>query len=377
MIRKVTLGQVAIEIKTSIKEQVSGMPIVGLEHLDPEELLLTRWDTSGKTTFTKTFHKDDVLFGRRRAYLKKAVIAPFDGICSGDITVIRAIPGKILPELLPFIIQNEGFFAHAIKNSDGSLSPRAKWSSLKEYSFRLDDDLEKQRELARVLLACHRSRIAYSGVLSQCDELIKSRFVEMFSLSKKGSLDQLVDQIRGVSYKPNDLGDNDVKHVPLLRANNISKGNIVLDDLQYVSRTKVTETQYLRGGDLLICASSGSIDVLGKHAYIASNLDITFGAFCKVLRPKNKLYGRYLGGFFGTDDYRRQIAEIGQGTNINNLNNGSIASIAVPIPNQEEAQDFINYQSQVNKLKFNLQQAIERAKRLSARILNDALSGNN
>ena len=67
------------------------------------------WDESGVNTFTKIFHKGDVLFGRRRAYLKKAVIAPFDGICSGDITVIVARPEYILPELLPFVIQNEAF----------------------------------------------------------------------------------------------------------------------------------------------------------------------------------------------------------------------------------------------------------------------------
>lgn len=180
MIRKVTLGLVATEIKSSTTERIADMPIVGLEHLDPKELLLTRWDTSTKTTFTKTFKMGDVLFGRRRAYLKKAAIAPFDGICSSDITVIRAIPGKILPELLPFIIQNDEFFTYAVKNSDGSLSPRAKWSSLKEYSFYLDDDLKEQRELARLLVACHESKIAYSRVLLKCDELIKSRFVEMF-----------------------------------------------------------------------------------------------------------------------------------------------------------------------------------------------------
>jgi len=43
-------------------------------------------------------------------YLKKAAVAPFDGICSGDITVIEAKPDYILPELLPFVIQNDAFF---------------------------------------------------------------------------------------------------------------------------------------------------------------------------------------------------------------------------------------------------------------------------
>ena len=94
---KVKLGEVAIEHKETCKGNKDGYPIVGLEHLVPEEVTLTAWDEGSDNTFTKMFRKGNVLFGRRRAYLKKAAVAPFDGICSGDITVIEAIPDRILP----------------------------------------------------------------------------------------------------------------------------------------------------------------------------------------------------------------------------------------------------------------------------------------
>ena len=100
---KVKLDEVAIEHKETCKGSKDGYPIVGLEHLVPEEVTLTAWDEGSDNTFTKMFRKGNVLFGRRRAYLKKAAVAPFDGICSGDITVIEAIPDRILPELLPFL----------------------------------------------------------------------------------------------------------------------------------------------------------------------------------------------------------------------------------------------------------------------------------
>lgn len=104
---KVKLGDVAIERKETCKSNKDGYLIVGLEHLVPEEINLTMWDEDSDNTFTKMFRKGNVLFGRRRAYLKKAAVAHFDGICSGDITVVEAIPERILPELLPFIIQND------------------------------------------------------------------------------------------------------------------------------------------------------------------------------------------------------------------------------------------------------------------------------
>ena len=107
---KVLLGDVAEERKETCKGSKEGYPIVGLEHLTPEEITLTKWDRDSENTFTKMFREGDVLFGRRRAYLKKAAVAPFDGICSGDITVIKAIPDRIHPRLLPFIIQNDDLF---------------------------------------------------------------------------------------------------------------------------------------------------------------------------------------------------------------------------------------------------------------------------
>ena len=107
----VCLGDVAREIKQKAPVGQK-LPTVGLEHLDPGEVKLAHWDEGVETTFTKAFSKGQVLFGRRRAYLRKAAVAPFDGICSGDITVI-APKDNVSPRLLPFIIQNDALFEHA------------------------------------------------------------------------------------------------------------------------------------------------------------------------------------------------------------------------------------------------------------------------
>lgn len=125
------------------------------------------------------FRKGNVLFGRRRAYLKKAAVAPFDGICSGDITVIEAIPDRIHSELLPFIIQNNDLFDFAVGKSAGSLSPRVKWEHLKNYEFELPD-MDKQCELAELLWAMDTAKKSYNKLIAATDELVKSQFIEMF-----------------------------------------------------------------------------------------------------------------------------------------------------------------------------------------------------
>lgn len=172
---RVKLGDIAVESRETYKGSQKGLPIVGLEHLTPEDLNLTKWDMESVNTFNKAFHKGQVLFGRRRAYLKKASVAPCDGICSGDITVIEAKTGKISPELLPFIIQNDRFFDFAIEKSAGSLSPRAKWEHLCGFEINLPP-MEEQRCLAEVLWAFDNAKQAYKRLIKLTDDLVKSRF---------------------------------------------------------------------------------------------------------------------------------------------------------------------------------------------------------
>ena len=149
-------------------------------------------------------------------------------------------------------------------------------------------------------------------------------------------LGDIIEQIRGVSYKPTDLRDIlDENSVPLFRANNIQDGNINLDDLVYVSKNKVAEKQYLKKGDILICASSGSKELVGKAAYIEQDMSMTFGAFCKVVRPKTEC-PKYIGHFFQSSYYRRSISDLSAGVNINNIRNEHIANLEILLPTLEE-----------------------------------------
>ena len=175
----VKFGEIAREVRTVWKEMREGVPVVGLEHIVPGEMELKKYDLPEENTFTKKFCKGQVLFGRRRAYQKKATVATFDGICSGDITVIEPIPGMVVPELLPFIVANDRFFDHAIQGSAGSLSPRVKWEHMANYEFELPT-LGEQKVLSNKLWAAYRLKEAYQRLLNATDEMEKSQFLEMF-----------------------------------------------------------------------------------------------------------------------------------------------------------------------------------------------------
>jgi type I restriction enzyme S subunit len=123
---------------------------VGLEFIEAEKLSLHGFGEIEKgTTFTKCFLRGDVLFGKRRAYLKKVAVADFDGICSGDILVFRANKTKMLPELLPYYVSSDAFIQHAVSTSAGSLSPRTKWRDLAVLEISIPD-LETQKKIVEV-----------------------------------------------------------------------------------------------------------------------------------------------------------------------------------------------------------------------------------
>lgn len=128
--------------------------IVGLEHLDPENLHICRWNSSeDETSFTRKFIPGQTLFGKRRAYQRKVAFAEFEGICSSDILTFEPKNTKVLlPELLPFICQSDAFFDHALGTSAGSLSPRTSWTALKDFVFSLPP-LEDQKRIAEILWA--------------------------------------------------------------------------------------------------------------------------------------------------------------------------------------------------------------------------------
>ena len=173
------LGNIARESRGTYKGDKTDIPIVGLEHLVSGELKFSEYELNTDNTFTRCFHKGQILFGRRRAYLKKAAVAEFDGICSGDITVIEAIPGKVDERLLPFIIQNDRLFDFAVSRSAGGLSPRVKWEHLADYELELPS-IEEQRVLAEKLWAAYDLKEAYKKMIAATDEMVKSQFIEMF-----------------------------------------------------------------------------------------------------------------------------------------------------------------------------------------------------
>jgi len=141
--------------RTPLKDGLTNF--VGLENIEPENFTLQGGgNIEDGTTFTKRFSKGDVLFGKRRAYLKKVAVADYDGICSSDILVFRAVKNKIIPELLPYYVSSDAFMNYAISTSAGSLSPRTKWRDLARFPLNIPE-VKTQEKIVDVMNQLRKS----------------------------------------------------------------------------------------------------------------------------------------------------------------------------------------------------------------------------
>lgn len=153
---------------------------IGLEHLDTRCLRVSRWGSAVDITGQKLImRKGDVLFGRRNTYLRRAAIAPHDGLFSAHGMIFRPKTDVITEEFFPYFIVSNYFMDAAIRISVGSLSPTVNWKQLKELEFDIPDT-DKQHKYAEFFAAIDRAKEAYKQLIVSTDELVKSQFIEMF-----------------------------------------------------------------------------------------------------------------------------------------------------------------------------------------------------
>ena len=371
----VKLGDVARESRLKWERSKLDVPIVGLEHLIPGEIRFEAYDKNIDNTFSKKFVKGQVLFGRRRSYQRKAAVAEFDGICSGDITVIETIGGKMVSELLPFIIQTPAFFDYANKGSAGSLSPRVKWEHLADYEFELPS-LKEQKVLADKLWAAYRLKEGYKKLYVATDEMVKSQFIEMFgnplSSKQENELKKLGECCILNPRRPNiALCDTDkVSFVPMSA---VSEDGYLIDmiDEEY-GKVKKGFT-YFENNDVLFAKITPCMEN-GKGA-IAHGLTNGVGMGSTefhVLRPIEGISSSYwLLALTRMPIFRERAAKNMSGTGGQKKDGASyLEHFMIGLPTIEEQRHFEAMYKQADKSKFELERCIENIDKVIKSLIN-------
>lgn len=163
--------------------QSPGMIYIGLEHIESGTGRLLSCDSTDNVLSTCfKFNKDDVLYGRLRPYLKKVIIAEFDGCCSTEIFPIQS--DILEARFLKYWFLTDNITEKINATSAGCRMPRGNMNDVLNFGISYPKMKKDQ-----VVLVTHLDSLSqkvnelqqnYNIILAECDALKQAILKETF-----------------------------------------------------------------------------------------------------------------------------------------------------------------------------------------------------
>jgi len=388
----VKFGDVAIQQKQTVdRENTELTCYVKGEHMYSEDIHLREWgeltDEYLGPAFIRKFEEGDILYGSRRTYLRKVVIAPFEGITSNTTFVIKANEEKIDKRLLPFIMLSEGFSQHSIKNSKGSVNPYVNWKDLAGYEFLLPP-LRTQAELSELLWTLDNGRQTDIGLVSTLKRAYKTLLNQMMihgtesldgkvTKTKCGLLDERLNviQLKDCLLEKPSYGANASSKIyeegrpRYIRITDIDDDGKLIDDELVTIDSESYDDYMLKDNDFLFARTGNTV---GKtHLYrskygpaVYAGYLIRFRLNQQLLRPKFLFFFTKSLKF---ESFKRKMMKVGAQPNINSEEYQSMHLPDLPIKVQDELIAKLDNYCEIIKL---AEQKLKHAKSLQTSLIN-------
>ncbi len=201
--KEMLFGDIAKLIRSNVEpSELGNTPYIGLEHIGENSLTLTGQGIASSVSSTKTsFQKGDILFGKLRPYFRKVFQAPFNGICSTDIWVVRS--KNVYQQFLYYCMASQQFVDFATAGTEGTRMPRAKWDWVSQYKIPVPP-LPEQRAIAHILGTLddkiELNRRMNETLETMAQTLFKSWFVDFDPVRAKMTLKQHHSPLRGSDW---------------------------------------------------------------------------------------------------------------------------------------------------------------------------------
>ena len=146
---------------------------VGLEHVASGRFVRDGQGTADDVRSAKyAFRPGDVLYGKLRPYLDKAVLASDAGICTTELLVLRPKEG-VDPRFVVGAVHAPGFVQHAVAGMTGVQHPRTSWRHVGDFELPRFTSEERER-IAIVISAIDRKADLSRRKSAVLDALLKS-----------------------------------------------------------------------------------------------------------------------------------------------------------------------------------------------------------
>lgn len=225
--------------------------------------------------------------------------------------------------------------------------------------------LDEQRKIAAVLDKVSDLIAKRRQQLDKLDEIVKSRFIEMFGVYPAnpmgweiGTIRDIVTEVRYGSSRPAVDGGK----YPYLRMNNITYGGEL--DLSDTKRIDIPDNELdkctVRRGDVLFNRTN-SKELVGKTCVYDRDEMMVLAGFVIRIRVKDCILPEFLSAFLNTDFSKQMLlgmckTAIGQA----NINAQELQNIGLYLPPVELQRRFIQFKKETDKSKLAIQKSLEK-----------------
>ncbi|MDP3432878.1 MAG: restriction endonuclease subunit S [Bacteroidota bacterium] len=373
----VQIGSIVSELRNTSNNPIEEgfIKYVGFEHIEPENINLKQFgDLNDGVTFKKTFKKNDVLFGKIRAYLKKVVIAPIDGICSGDILVLRTKDDKKLSqELLAYFLTTESFLKQAVDSSIGTTLPRTKWQHLSKHEFPLPP-LEEQKQIASLFQSLEKAMEQVEGQEKNLLKLKNNLLKDLFNEKQQFGTHLTANNFETVRFDKVAINISErVEPKKTELTTYVGLEHLDADNLR-IERTGIPDD--VIGTKLKIY--KGDIIFGKRRAYLrklaVSHFDGIASAHSMILRANEKHIEKdFLPYFMQSDAFMSRAVQISEGSLSPTIKNKTLAQQEFTLPKKEKQQELIAIFKQFDLTMDQLRQQKTTLKNLKQKLLNEIL----
>ena len=257
---------------------------IGLEHLASGRLVRNGGGRASEMrSTTSAFQPGDVLYGKLRPYLDKAVLADRAGVCTTELLVLRARE-HVNPRFLAAVFHSPGFLKYAVAGTTGVQHPRTSWAHIRECELP-PFTYHEQQQIADLLWLVQKAMSKSERLVEECKAFKRTAMRTLFTCGLRREaqketeigpvpeswdvrqLGDLAEIAYGAQAAVANATDPAIGTLILTNANLDLEGRINLEKRRYYKVPEARrERLILCKGDILFNWRSGSSGHVGKNS---------------------------------------------------------------------------------------------------------------
>ena len=260
----------------------------------------------------------------------------------------RLVNCKVKPLYLYYVLKGNQSKIMALRT--GAAMPNIKKSSFEKLPVNVDFDEHNEQVVIDALSNIEKAIKNKQNELSLLDELIKSRFIEMFgNIFKKATLESLTTKITDGSHNP-PKGVEKSEYL-MLSSQNVYE-NLILDDVRYLTKEdfeRENKRTDIQNGDVLLTI----VGTVGRTYVVKNNEKYVFQRSVAVIKPiVNILNGTFLSTYLQTPEAINQLETGAHGSSQKGIYLNDLKKLQIPVVDYSKQLEFESFVKQVDKSKF-------------------------